>query len=167
MQNLGDDLRSLNNGCSRAIEEFISVSEKDSTALHRTEFKPIRQRLENGNFDQGSLQIKTARRNDQKIWIRFADVLPRNRGGMLAFVAEEQVPVRRLDQLRRPIARGKNWIGPFQNHEGRCRSLLNTFVNVIQPLLHLCHKVLGCISAIYGAPDPTNVFVNSVDRAGA
>src|SRR5260370_20479150 len=118
MQNLGDDLRSLDNGCSRAIKEFVSVSEKDSTAFHRTKFKPIRQRLEDGNFEQSSLQIETARRDDQIIWIRLADALPRNRSGMFAFVAEQQISVRRLDQLRRPIARGKNCIGLFQNHDG-------------------------------------------------
>src|SRR5437870_1115241 len=128
MQNFGDDLPCLDNRCSRAIKEFVSISEKDSTAFHRTEFKPARQRLEDGDFEQSSLQTETARRDDQIIWICLADAFPRNRSGMFAFVAQQQTSVRRLDQLRRPIARGKNWIGPFQNHEGRCRSLLNAYV---------------------------------------
>src|SRR5437588_13124111 len=86
---------------------------------------------------------------------------------MFASPAQQQISVRYVDQLGSPVAGRKNWIGPFQDHEGRCRPLPNIFVNFVQPSLHLLHKVLSCTSAIYGAPDLANIFVNPAKRASA
>src|SRR6266542_3213089 len=87
MNNLCDDLDRLNDGCPRAVEEFVAISKNDSSFSHSPQVKPAGQCLEDRRLADGPVEIITARRNDEVIRVRFPNTRPCSCARVLAFFA--------------------------------------------------------------------------------